>query len=208
MIRTHMHYKKPSFVEEIIAFLKVMYTLHVAKRKITLDDSCVLVVMDAITAYEPLFTRPVLREMWRTLEIARGVNCKIVLTRWVRHRQPPDSDEIDRKGHWSFYVPKDGIDLLVRVDPSDVIVDVRHTNAFAHEEFCSQIPPDKTIVFMGCWAESCIINTVRAALDRNMKTKVIMNASTGHFGAFGYAMYLMQLIYTDVVSSVTGYVKG
>lgn len=203
-----MQYKKPSFIEEIFAFLRVMYTLYVAKKRMMLDDSCILVVMDAITAYQPLFTCPILREIWRTLELARDANCKIVLTRWVRHRNPCESDEIDRKGHWSFYVPKDGIDMLVKVEPSDVVVDVRHTNAFAHEEFARHISPDKTIVFMGCWAESCIINTVRAALDRNIKTKVIMNASTGHFGAFGYAMYVMQLIYTDVVSSVTRQNKG
>lgn len=111
-------------------------------------------------------------------------------------------DEIDKKGHWSFFVPQDGSDLLIEPGKDDIVVDVRYTNAFAHSSFRKHVDPDQTLVFTGAWAESCIINTVRSALDRNMKTMVIKNACAGHAGAFHFAMFVLQSFYTTVYSTV------
>lgn len=200
-----MHYSHPTFLQEVVNFFRVMISLFWYQTSVQLDESCVLVVMDAIEAYRPLYSQRTLTEICNSLEAARRNKCKIVFTRWIRSRQddcPETMDEIDRKGHWSFFVPKNGTELLIQPHEGEVVVDVKHTNAFMNPKFSESIDRHSTLVFTGGWAESCITNTVRHAIDRDMRTIVIKNACMGHPGAFQYAMFVLQNVYTRVITKV------
>ena len=168
-----------------------------------IDESCVLIVFDAIKAYESMFSHQQLKALEETIDTARNYNCKIIFTQWIRYRKSNEpEDEIDKKGHWSFFIPNNSSDILFTARPNEEVIRVTHTNAFVHEEFCNAIPENKTLMFVGGWAESCVINSVRHALDKNYKTVVIKDACMGHFGARHHAFYVMQLIYTKVVNFI------
>ncbi len=199
-----MNYLRPTYWDELLHCFHTLIYLFWRKTTVKLDDSCVILVMDVINGYSSLYSKNVMNEINKTIKMGRANKSKIIFTRWVRHFPDniEDCDEIDKKGHWSFYVPRSGTDLMIEPAEGDIVIDVRHTNAFVHAEFAEQIGKDKTIVFTGAWAESCIINTVRHAVDKNMKTIVIKDACAGHSGAFQYSMYVMHSIYTTVFSTV------
>ena len=279
-----MYYTRPTFIQEVVHFLSTMFSIFWRQTSAELDSSCVLVVMDVIEAYEPLYSDETLEEINNAINVAHEKQCKVIFTRWTRCRKndvpcetpvprddpgapraheldamkelkqklqdykqqddemngdkyaeidfeelltlcddieedveeevqaalakmedPADSqnlDEIDKKGHWSFFIPQDASELLIEPGKDDIVVDVRHTNAFMHSGFREHIDPGQTLVFTGAWAESCIINTVRSAVDRNIKTAVIKNACSGHTGAFHFAMFVLQSFYTTVYSTI------
>lgn len=275
-VREKMYYVRPTFIEEFLNFFRTMVLTFWRQTSVELDRSCVLVVMDVIEAYAPLYSDKCLDEITKAIDEARQKQCKIIFTRWVRCRKEDDlatlddpdaphvqkkldaikelkqklrdladdehngdkhnidleellahcedadkeflakmedpadcqhslqraSDEIDKKGHWTFFVPDGATDLLIEPGEGDIVVDVWHTNAFMHTNFCKHIDPNDTLVFTGGWGESCIINTVRNAVDRNMKTMVIKNACAGHTGIFQYAMFVLQSVYTTVYSTI------
>ncbi len=201
-VRVKMYYIRPTFTDEVLHFFRTLYSLYWCKSSMEFEGSCVLLVMDVIEAYKPLYSEKTLGEVTKAIEAARQKQCKIIFTRWVRSRTDSDMDEIDKKGHWSFFVPVEGTGFIIEPGKSDIIVDVRHTSAFVNSSLCEHVNPDDTLVLTGGWGESCIINTVRDATDRNMKTAVIKNACAGHTGLFQYAMFVLHSVYTTVYSTV------
>ncbi len=199
-----MDYNPPTFYKQFIDSLIVLYTIFLKRTSRMIDSSHVLIVMDAIKAYESMFSENQLIMLENTIKVARKANCKIIFTRWVRYRKTnyEEEDEIDKKGHWSFFIPQNGSELLFNPEESDSVIDVCHTNIFLHDDFCQQIDNSNTLIFTGGWAESCIINSVRHSVDKNYKTVVVQDACMGHFGARQHAFYVLQLIYTTVVNCI------
>lgn len=159
-----------------------------------------LVVLDAIEAYRSMYTPQTVRNIQRLIDAAKTQRIPIIMSRWTRLRTENDRDAIDRKGHWSFYVPSQEQSQILtelRVPSFAQEVLVEHTNLFVHRDAWS-VPEGAHLVVCGSWTESCVMNTTRAALDLNHSVTVVPNACTGHFPSAFLALYSMQLAYTDL----------
>lgn len=159
-----------------------------------------LLVCDAIHAYESLFTDQVLCDLRKLVASARDNDVTVIFTRWMRTSRARD-DAVDQKGHWSDYVTSDQTALLDGLfEEGDEVVGMYHTNALTNAQ-CGEIVSDsRRIVLAGCWTESCILHTARAATaeDNLYPSAVVANACTGHTGMATWALVQMQLLYADV----------
>ena len=67
-----------------------------------------LLVIDMVEAYRPLFSKSMIDEINKNIDLAKEHEIPIVYTKWVR---VADSDEmvydvVDSKRFWSFYIPE------------------------------------------------------------------------------------------------------
>ena len=161
------------------------------------DD--ILIVCDAIFAYTSLFNADCINAVNNLIESAKTNNIEIVFTKWSRTSRKLN-DAIDTKGHWSDYVPGDQTDLLFSVHGIHV-VDVYHTNALCSPEVEKLLINKKRIILAGCWTESCILHTARAATEKaDMLPSIIVKpATTGHFPMSFISLLTLQMLYADVV---------
>jgi len=164
-------------------------------------DKSVLVLMDPIEAYQNLYNEKHIQNINKLIDAANKKDITVVFTQWIRVKPDNVVDEIDRKGHWSCFVPNNQTNILktIKVDYNSTIVPVKHTNAFMHTEFTDLLQDKKHIVLGGCWLESCIINTARAAIDRNCSVSVVSNCSTGHFPFNYISLFDIQMVYGNIV---------
>lgn len=177
----------------------------------------VLVVLDPIEAYDTLFARPTRRRICSLIREARENDVPVVVTRWDRYRPTTHDkmDAIDRKGHWSFYIARGTTYLLrsissaLRSDANSTssseynvqVVPVKHTNAFANSSFVEafeRLEGVDRVILAGSWTESCVINTARAALDRDKDVMVVKSACAGHQPTSFLSLITMQVHYGQV----------
>lgn len=160
----------------------------------------VLLVLDAIQAYDSLFTPKHLTALEHLLESAKANQVPVLFTQWSRvdkSRQDP----VDDKGHWSDYVDATERSLLIPATPEDRTADVAFTNAFCAPEVVDFTKDAKRIVLAGGWAESCILDTARTAQQRGLHgTVVVKEATVGHSRDWLPSLLKLQLLYADVVS--------
>lgn len=156
-----------------------------------------LVVLDPIEAYRHLFDAASLRAMRHLIVSAKMKGNPVVVTRWVRTRG--DGDAVDLKGHWSFFVDGEDTSLMHEIasvlDECDTIVETKFTNAFSNEAFAKVVGKPSTMVICGCWTESCVVNTARAALDRDSRVIVSSDATAGHGVSAFVSKMIVQLYY-------------
>jgi nicotinamidase-related amidase len=99
-------------------------------------------------------------------------------------------------------VPEGQNELLssrLRVPASATTLDVRHPNLL-HEHH-DVFPQGGHVVLCGCWTESCVVGTARAALDADHDVTVVADACTGHEPNASFSMLTIQLAYGSVVRS-------
>ena len=159
----------------------------------------IVVIMDPIDAYTNLYDITHIKSINRLIRIARKKDIPVVFTKWMRVKNKNPIDQIDLKGHWSFYVPEDETNIIRDIDKPDQIINVTYTNAFMHKEFLNLVKDKKHLILAGAWLESCIINTTRCALDNNISVSVVRNASTGHFPFHLMSLIDIQSVYGNVV---------
>jgi nicotinamidase-related amidase len=166
-------------------------------------DTDVLVICDVIDAYRTLFDDTHIAALNLLIKSARENNVVIIFTRWSRFNNVLH-DAIDIKGHWSDYIPENECGLIL--DSSGAhIVDVYHTNAFASDKFQQLTLGKERLILAGCWTESCVLHTARAATEKkNMSPSIIVKSATsGHFPQSWLALNTMQLLYGNVVNHMT-----
>lgn len=173
-----------------------------------------LVVLDPIQAYEGLLDRATQARLVELIRWAQRRQMPIVLTRWTRTRPSAPADEIDVKGHWSFYVPEGQTDVLDAVlwaasgaveegaHNVQTVVQTRFTNAYANPQVADALRNCTHVVLAGCWLESCVLNTARAALDRNVRVTVVRSCCGGHALARHHALVTLQAMYATVVDAI------
>ena len=165
-------------------------------------ERAALVVLDPIEAYRGLYSAQAIANVQRLIDGAFAMGVPIVVSQWTRVRPvaPAQDDAIDRKGHWTFYIPSREQSALLRelrVPDGVQKVCVRHTNLFMERASWS-VPAGCHLVLCGSWTESCVINTARAALDHGHGVTVVSNACAGHVPSALLALYSIQLAYGDV----------
>lgn len=154
----------------------------------------VLIVLDAIEAYRSLYTKDIIDCLLMVIKDARDNQVPIVFTRWCRTTKTKN-DAIDRKGHWSEYVPAEQTELLKELTliDRDTIADVFFTNALTHSVVMDLVKQSSRIVLAGGWTESCVIQTARASCEMSnlAPTAILSDVMVGH--ALVHTMSLMQL---------------
>jgi len=167
-------------------------------RRLPAERTCV-VILDAIQAYESLFSWRAQAALEDLATVARRRRIPVVATQWARTSRDAD-DGIDRIGHWSMYVPPGQTDVLPAVAAAAThIVPVRHTNAFVHEEFRQLVEHAEYIVLAGSWTESCVVNTARAAVDAGKVVHVMRTGCAGHWPGSWLALVTMSLFYASTI---------
>ena len=162
----------------------------------------VLMVLDAIRAYESLFDMRQRLSLERLVKTARGKGIPIVFTRWKRVDKSRD-DAVDAKGHWSDYVPLDETSLLVVPEKEDIVADVFFTNAFSSDVVCEAIKDKRRLVLAGGWLESCVTDTARVSMQRDMDVSVVVKSATvGHSWMWYFSWVTLQMLYANVVSGM------
>lgn len=170
----------------------------------SVDEGVVLVVLDAIVAYESMFTKRTFRAIQRLLDRAEQCDVPIVFTQWNRFLPEATATPtaVDRKGYWTWYIPQGQNDLLrshLRIPQKAKTVFVKHPNML--HEHPDLLPPKCRVVLCGCWTESCVVGTARSALDHDHAVTVVADACVGHEPNATMAMLAIQLAYGSVVAS-------
>ena len=190
----------PSLITRIGEMASTIRTVY-NPPKFAWTEGSALIILDAIEAYRPLFSAQTIANIQSLIDAAEAMKIPIVFTQWVR--VPPStglSDSIDKKGHWTFYIPSRSQAMILkelRVPRSAQKIKVAYTNLFMQREHWS-VPNNAHLVICGSWTESCVINTTRAALDHGHDITVVKNACGGHAPASFLALYSIQLCYGQV----------
>ena len=185
--------------------VRVVYHLLRYRTRTFSDDARVaVVVLDVIDAYETLFTTKILNCISNVLSWADSRNATVVFTQWIRRRpcSKACSDEVDRKAHWSMFVPEGQSSFLVQPTMRCTCVGTRFPDAFAHSDIVEAIGDCTHIVLVGAWLESCVIHTARTAMTRNMDVTIVRGACSGHAACRPGALYTLQDMYATVVDEV------
>jgi nicotinamidase-related amidase len=195
----------PGLVAVVMGALRVLYHLATyTTRTIPKDSRVTLVVLDAIEAYQSLFTRDQIERLTDVLQWAYARDARVVFTQWVRKRPCEDqvTDHVDKKGHWTMFVPHDQSELLVTPGTDGSCVQTRFADAFVHPDFVEAVGDATHIVLVGAWLESCVLHTARSAMARNMDVTVVRSACGGHTTCRPGALYTLQDMYATVVDDV------
>ena len=170
----------------------------------TWKSTDVLIVCDAIYAYKSLFNTECIHATQKLIQSAKLNNIEIIFTKWSRTSKILN-DVIDVKGHWSDYVPYDQTNLIFS-DAGIHVVNVYHTNALRSPDVQELIKNKTRIILAGCWTESCIMHTARAASEQvdMLPSIVIKPATTGHFPMSYFSLITLQMLYADVVQDMYG----
>ena len=168
----------------------------------TWKSADVLIICDVIYAYKSLFNAECMHEIEKLIKSAKLNNIEIIFTKWSRTSKILN-DAIDIKGHWSDYVPYDQTNFIFS-DAGIHVVNVYHTNALRSPEIQELIKNKNRIILAGCWTESCIIHTARAASEQvNMLPSIVVKpATTGHFPISYFSLITLQMLYADVVQNI------
>tara|TARA_B100001769_G_C21890769_1_gene481303 strand:+ start:63 stop:647 length:585 start_codon:yes stop_codon:yes gene_type:complete len=189
---------KPTFLYLIKECFNVIYSIIFAPY-VKFTKQSVVIIMDPIEAYSNLYSTKHIRNINKLITYATKNDVPVIFTRWIRTKEPIVGDKIDEKGHWTFYVPNNETNIVKEIHQNGTIIEVKHTNAFMHEDFKELVKNKDNIILAGAWLESCILNTTRCALDCNMSVSVVRNASTGHFPLNYISMFDIQSVYGTIV---------
>lgn len=158
----------------------------------------VLVVLDAIHAYATLFSSEHLRQLNLLVDSARANRIPIVFTRWSR-TDARLGDAVDKKGHWTDYVPSS--ELILPCRQEDTVADVVYTNAFTSPKVTDVTGGRRRLVLAGGWLESCVIDTARSSQPLGFDVTVVVKPATvGHWGVRTLSLLKLQALYATVVS--------
>ena len=185
-------------VGELVQALKTIYSPPL----LTFEEDDVLIVLDAIEAYRNLFTDDQISTLRNMIRNAQEKSIPVLFTRWSRVDKT-QNDAVDRKGHWSDYVPTDQTSLLVELQDlaTSNVFQVGFINAFTNMYFKEKIEeenPSRAII-AGGWIESCIMATSKACLEYGIYPVVVTNCSVGHRGLSLASLVSFQTIVGDVV---------
>tara|TARA_B100000482_G_C12551049_1_gene276185 strand:+ start:52 stop:639 length:588 start_codon:yes stop_codon:yes gene_type:complete len=194
-----MSHYKPNIWSLIKELFNVIFSL-IKAPCVSFPEDSLVVIMDPIDAYANLYRKRHIENINKLIDIATKKDIPIVLTRWNRTRTSHPIDQIDLKGHWTFFIPHNQTKIMKSVKSGTKTINVIHTNAFMHPEFQEMAINKKHLIIAGAWLESCIINTTRCALDHNISVSVVGNASTGHFPFNVISMIDIQSVYGSVVN--------
>tara|TARA_B100000945_G_scaffold318787_1_gene324401 strand:- start:1462 stop:2061 length:600 start_codon:yes stop_codon:yes gene_type:complete len=197
----------PNIYELVKEFCVTILHTFLYHKQVYFQENSILVILDPITAYRNLYNKKDINNLCKLIINAKKKEIPIVLTRWIRTKPETASDAIEKKGHWSFFVPNKYqtqiIDEIIN-ETSDYqnvyTVNVKNTNAFMSEKFKSQTEDKKHIIIAGCWTESCVLNTARSALDFNKQVSVVKNCCVGHFIKHHISLFTIQLLYGDILT--------
>ena len=171
------------------------------------NDS-VLLVIDMVEAYRPLFSKSMIDEINKNIDLAKEHEIPIVYTRWVR---VADSDEmvydvVDSKRFWSFYIPEktDIIEeIKCKMEDYDVIIKTIFPNTFACGKRLKDVIGDrKNLIICGTWTESCIKHTADAAVELNIKPYILKHGCSGHWPFSSWSMIVQGMLQSEIVKSV------
>lgn len=185
--------------------LRVLYhLLKYRTRTLPEDARATVVVLDAIEAYGSLFTSAQIDKISEVLQWANTRNARVVFTQWIRKRPCTDeaTDQVDKKKHWTMFIPQGQSGLLVEPETGCTRVATRFADAFVHPDFVDAVGDSTHIVLVGAWLESCVIHTARSAMNRNMDVTVVRSACGGHTACRPGALYTLQDMYATVVDEL------
>lgn len=190
---------RPAPIHNLLAFWKTY--AHVRRPPaLQWRDGDVLVVLDALEAYRELFPAKKVSHLRATIRSARTHGVPVVFTQWARTVRGAVGDVIDRKGHWSDYIPASQNRLLVAPLDDEPVIPTMHTNAFAHPAFLALVKDKTRLVLCGSWTEACITNTARGATEHPWlnTSAVVASATAGYHHTM--SLVKLQMLYADVVA--------
>ena len=165
------------------------------------QDGDVLVVCNPIDAYRNLITPAVTQSIQNLMKRAELEGVPVIITRWNRCDKSLN-DAIDKRGHWTLYIPKEERCILREVATActpTAVIPVDFTNAWHHEEFRNALHGYNRVVFAGTWTESCIRDTAKGAVEENKDIALVENACIGHGLLHTIALLGIQMSIGDVV---------
>ena len=168
---------------------------------VTFQDGAALVVCRPIEAYRDLFTPALIKTIAGLVQQAHRAGVPIISLRWDRCDKSMN-DMIDKKGHWTFYVPADEryvLEVIAMPCTPPAIMPVKFANAFAHAEFHEALREPTRIVFAGTWTESCIRDTAKCAAEQGKDVVLVKDACTGHGLLHIVALLWIHLTIGDVL---------
>ena len=155
----------------------------------------VLLVLDAIEAYADLYDDARIEAIRRAVQCANDRRVPVVFTRWTRtwdEQWKLGGDAVDRKGHWTFYVPNGKTLVLEKLrDVAHAQCDVRFPNALTNAEVKAIVTESDRVVLAGGWVESCITSTAHSVLELDKDVVVLSNATVGHAPASHLQLYIL-----------------
>jgi len=170
-----------------------------------------LLVVDMVEAYRPLFSKSMIRNIKKNIELAKEHGVPVIYTRWVRIA---DSDKmvydvVDSKRFWSFYIPEktDIIDeIKCDIEDCDKIIKTIYPNTFACGNMLSDVIGDRrNMLICGTWTESCIKHTADAAVELNIRPYILKHGCSGHWPFSSWSMIVQGMLQSEIVKSVEYY---
>ena len=206
---------KPSIFEEWKEYLgdwvKYFGYGYENSKKLTAENTIIL-VLDPLEIYRNLFKKQNIDSITNLIKYAEKFKIPIVYTNWVRTRDLVN-DQINKKGHWSEFVP-DYSSFLHELPNSINTIHTIHTDAFAkswdlkHNKYIEGkliniIGNRKNIVICGSWTEACVLTTARSAAHKNLNPIIYKPGTVGHGRASRNAFIMIDKLYGYVVNGIS-----
>ncbi len=180
-------------------------------KKVTAENTIIL-VLDPLEIYRNLFNKQNIDSITNLVLYAEKFKIPVVYTNWVRTRGLVN-DQMDRKGHWSEFVPGYS-SILSELPRVNNIIHTIHTDAFAtswdlkkktniDNELKRIIGNRKNIVICGSWTEACVLTTARSAAHKNLNPIVYKPGTVGHGRASSNAFLMIDKLYGYVVNGIS-----